>query len=334
MPIDNPPNQPQTLLTPVFFDGFHNPSIKELEEHLGHYPTGYRFCPTDEELVGYYLEKKISNQRLPVSRIVSANVYLHRPECLSEIFKDYGQTDHWYFFTPRNRKYQNGNRPNRSANGGYWKATGADKPIINSYGKLIGFKKSLVFYIGKNPNGVKTNWIMHEFTVKNPPRNKREANDMRLDDWVLCRIKKKIKKFSRTRVGGDVDHNETSILDDSENNDQTPSGLENAINIDPEPMAIAHDQFNSNLHDDQYHEGALVDPAQMVQPAIDCSPPAPLVDYTENVFEPVWNPTSPDSENFKYLQDLDFDYTDTLFADNLRLPDQNNVPFKRLKMYV
>ncbi|XP_040990983.1 NAC transcription factor ONAC010-like [Juglans microcarpa x Juglans regia] len=294
MPIDNSPNQPQTLLTPVLFDGFHNPSIKELEEHLRHYPTGYRFCPTDVELVGYYLQKKISNQPvLPVSPIVSANVYLHKPEFLSEIFKDYGQTDYWYFFTPRDRKYRNGSRPSRSANGGYWKATGADKPIIDSYGKLIGFKKSFVDVL------IQTN-ILYTYCWR------------------------------------DVDHNETSILDDSENNDQTPSGLENAINIDPEPMAIAHDQFSNNLHDHQYQEGALVDPAdQMVQPAIDFRPPAPLVDYTENVFEPVWNPTYPGSENFKYLQDLDFDYTDTLFADNSQLPDdQNNQPFKRPKLYI
>ncbi|KAF5472272.1 hypothetical protein F2P56_009006 [Juglans regia] len=102
-------------------------------------------------------EKDIEPANTAVSQIVPANVYLHKPEFLSEIFKDYGQTDHWYFFIPRDRRYRNGSCPSRSANGGYWKATGADKSIINSYGKLIGFKKSLVFYRGKPPNGVKTN---------------------------------------------------------------------------------------------------------------------------------------------------------------------------------
>ncbi|CAO2837794.1 unnamed protein product [Amaranthus hypochondriacus] len=32
-----------------------------------------------------------------------------------------------------------------------------DKP------KTLGIKKALVFYAGKAPKGVKTNWIMHEY---------------------------------------------------------------------------------------------------------------------------------------------------------------------------
>ena len=72
--------------------------------------------------------------------------------------------DEWYFFTPRDRKYPNGVRPNRAAGLGYWKPTGTDKPILTSCGtKSIGVKKPLVFYKGRPPKGVKTNWIMHEY---------------------------------------------------------------------------------------------------------------------------------------------------------------------------
>lgn len=75
----------------------------------------------------------------------------------------------WYFFSPRDRKYPNGSRPNRVAGSGYWKATGTDK-IISTEGKRVGIKKALVFYIGKAPKGTKTNWIMHEYRLLEPSR--------------------------------------------------------------------------------------------------------------------------------------------------------------------
>lgn len=70
----------------------------------------------------------------------------------------------WYFFSPRDRKYPNGSRPNRVAGSGYWKATGTDK-IITTEGRKVGIKKALVFYVGKAPKGTKTNWIMHEYRL-------------------------------------------------------------------------------------------------------------------------------------------------------------------------
>jgi len=74
--------------------------------------------------------------------------------------------EEWYFFTPRDRKYPKGLRPNRAAGVGYWKATGTDKPILTSCGmKSIGVKKALVFYKGRPPKGSKTEWIMHEYRL-------------------------------------------------------------------------------------------------------------------------------------------------------------------------
>ena len=90
-----------------------------------------------------------------------------------------------YFFTPRDRKYRNGLRPNRAAADGYWKATGADKPVKHN-DSLVGFKKALVFYKGKAPKGDKTNWIMHEYIVNNPPQKQKGRNDMRVNDFPCC----------------------------------------------------------------------------------------------------------------------------------------------------
>lgn len=86
---------------------------------------------------------------------------------------------HWYFFTPRDRKYPNGERPNRAAGDGFWKATGADKEVHSDKGR-IGSKKALVFYRGKPPKGEKTDWIMHEYRWDDSPKRKRGGSDMRV----------------------------------------------------------------------------------------------------------------------------------------------------------
>ena len=103
----------------------------------------------------------------------------------AETYKDVGE-DAWYFFTPRTRKYPNGTRPNRSTGDGYWKASGADKAIELPGGTIVGYKKALVFYQGQSPNGIKTNWIMHEFKVNEPPRIKEHEKDMKVFNFMGC----------------------------------------------------------------------------------------------------------------------------------------------------
>ncbi|KMZ57849.1 NAC domain-containing protein 2 [Zostera marina] len=149
-----------------------------------HLPPGFRFHPTDEELVLHYLCKKCTSQPIVVPIIAEVDLYKHDPWKLPG-FAIYGDKE-WYFFSPRDRKYPNGSRPNRAAGSGYWKATGADKPI--GAPKAIGIKKALVFYAGKAPKGEKTNWIMHEYRLADVDRSARKRNSLRLDDWVLCRI--------------------------------------------------------------------------------------------------------------------------------------------------
>ncbi|GKV37727.1 hypothetical protein SLEP1_g45722 [Rubroshorea leprosula] len=147
-------------------------------------PPGFRFHPTDDELVTHYLCRKCASQAIAVPIIAEIDLYKYDPWELPDLAQ-YGEKE-WYFFSPRDRKYPNGSRPNRAAGSGYWKATGADKPIGQP--KAVGIKKALVFYSGKAPKGEKTNWIMHEYRLADVDRSARKKNSLRLDDWVLCRI--------------------------------------------------------------------------------------------------------------------------------------------------
>ncbi|KAJ0266060.1 Protein ATAF2 [Hirschfeldia incana] len=149
-------------------------------------PAGFRFHPTDEELVKFYLCRKCASEQISAPVIAEIDLYKFNPWELPEMSM-YGEKE-WYFFSPRDRKYPNGSRPNRAAGTGYWKATGADKPIGKP--KTLGIKKALVFYAGKAPKGIKTNWIMHEYRLANVDRSAsvNKKNNLRLDDWVLCRI--------------------------------------------------------------------------------------------------------------------------------------------------
>ncbi|CAN4075520.1 unnamed protein product [Withania somnifera] len=148
-------------------------------------PPGFRFYPTDEELLVQYLCKKVAGHDFPLQIIGEIDLYKFDPWFLPSkaIF---GEKE-WYFFSPRDRKYPNGSRPNRVAGSGYWKATGTDKIII-SQGRKVGIKKALVFYVGKAPKGSKTDWIMHEYRLFEPSR---KNGSSKLDEWVLCRIYKK-----------------------------------------------------------------------------------------------------------------------------------------------
>jgi hypothetical protein len=171
-------------------------------------PPGFRFHPTDEELVMYYLCRKCGGLPIAAPVITEVDLYKFEPWKLPEKAAGAPDAKEWYFFSPRDRKYPNGSRPNRAAGTGYWKATGADKPVGSP--RPVAIKKALVFYAGKPPKGVKTNWIMHEYRLADVDRSaaarKKSNNALRLDDWVLCRIYNKkgvIEKYDTVDSGAD-----------------------------------------------------------------------------------------------------------------------------------
>ncbi|KAH6809470.1 NAC domain containing protein 94 [Perilla frutescens var. frutescens] len=181
---------------------------------------GFRFHPTDEELVGFYLTRKIQHKSLSIELIKQIDIYKYDPWDLPKLATN-GEKE-WYFYCPRDRKYRNSTRPNRVTGAGFWKATGTDRPIYSSETtKCIGLKKSLVFYRGKAAKGIKTDWMMHEFrlpsasTSASPTRNL-DKNIPINEAWAICRIFKKANSTTKRALS----HSWVSpILDATANSD-------------------------------------------------------------------------------------------------------------------
>ncbi|GAV86167.1 NAM domain-containing protein [Cephalotus follicularis] len=158
---------------------------KEEDHQLMDLPPGFRFHPTDEEIISHYLTEKVMNSSFSACAIGEADLNKVEPWDLPKKAK-MGEKE-WYFFCQRDRKYPTGMRTNRATEAGYWKATGKDKEIYKGKNCLVGMKKTLVFYKGRAPKGEKTNWVMHEYRLEgkfsyyNLPKTAK-------DEWVVCRV--------------------------------------------------------------------------------------------------------------------------------------------------
>lgn len=178
-------------------------------------PPGFRFHPTDEELVVQYLKRKVFSFPLPASIIPELH-HLSNSDPW-DLPGDLGEER--YFFSTKEAKYPNGNRSNRATNSGYWKATGLDKQILNSNSNVVvGMKKTLVFYKGKPPHGSRTDWIMHEYRLTNHSSSLKQ-------NWVVCRIF--LKKRGGAKNGGG-------------------RGGENTVTVREKPSKVKNSNSNSN----------------------------------------------------------------------------------------
>ncbi|KAK1370769.1 NAC domain-containing protein [Heracleum sosnowskyi] len=152
-------------------------------------PPGFRFHPTDEELVAYYLKRKINGGKIELEVIREVDLYKCEPWDLPGKSLLPSKDLEWYFFSPRDRKYPNGSRTNRATRAGYWKATGKDRKV-NSQMRAVGMKKTLVYYRGRAPHGLRSDWVMHEYRLDE--RECETASGLQMQDaYALCRIFKK-----------------------------------------------------------------------------------------------------------------------------------------------
>ncbi|CAN8315946.1 unnamed protein product [Cochlearia groenlandica] len=143
-------------------------------------PQGFRFHPTDEELLVHYLRPKLTGLPLPASVITDTDIYKSDPWDLP------GDSDseERYFFSKREAKYTNGNRSNRST--------------------------------GKPPNGTRTNWVLHEYRLLDSQQQQQQFYYEAKRNWVVCRVF--LKKKSNKRKEEERDNLEEEKGNEDNNN--------------------------------------------------------------------------------------------------------------------
>ncbi|ESQ40863.1 hypothetical protein EUTSA_v10013785mg [Eutrema salsugineum] len=148
---------------------------------------GFRFHPTDVELVRYYLKRKVMGKKLLVDAIAELDIYKFEPSDLPD--KSYIRSGDlkWHFFCPREKKYATGVRANRATECGYWKTTGKERPVLCN-AEVVGKIKTLVYHFGKSPRGERTDWVMHEYRLEDKVLTQKNVPQ---DTYVLCVLFKK-----------------------------------------------------------------------------------------------------------------------------------------------
>ncbi|KAK8934599.1 NAC domain-containing protein 78 [Platanthera zijinensis] len=209
-------------------------------------PLGFRFHPTDEELVNHYLKGKITGRlRSEIEVIPEIDVCKCEPWDLPDKSLIQSDDHEWFFFAPIDRKYPNGHRSNRATCAGYWKATGKDRFIRSRATPLagvIGMKKTLVFHRGRAPKGVRTSWIMHEYRTTEPEFESGEQGG-----YVLYRLFKKQEERS-------LSHNDEEAVDGEYTQTNSNSSPVDAQLIQdgtedlPTPLDLCHEPSTRSLN--------------------------------------------------------------------------------------
>jgi hypothetical protein len=151
---------------------------------------GFRFHPTEEELLEFYLTQVAHGRKLKFDIIPTVHLYRHDPWELPGLAR-IGERE-WYFFVPRDGggraakqagsgsgSGSGGGRPSRTTERGFWKATGSDRAVRCAADpkRLIGLKKTLVYYEGRAPRGTKTDWVMNEYRLPDATTCSNAAGD-------------------------------------------------------------------------------------------------------------------------------------------------------------
>ncbi|XP_059632362.1 NAC domain-containing protein 83-like [Cornus florida] len=165
-------------------------------------PLGFRFAPTDQDLIIQYLRRKVKGESLSSDVIIEREIYDKSPWDVFQAKDPWHTTNKdkrefvIYAFT-RLKKIGAKKRALRRVGCGTWDGQTQSENIYNRQKQLIGVKKMLVFEANVNthecsimPRG---HWIMHEYSLDGVSLDGLGKEGDR--DYVVCKIKRDDSKF-------------------------------------------------------------------------------------------------------------------------------------------
>ncbi|XP_021297918.1 NAC domain-containing protein 83-like [Herrania umbratica] len=172
-------------------------------------PIGYRFHPTDEELVVHYLKRKVLSLPLPASVIPEFDVFQTDPWSLPGDSKE-----NRYFFS---NSYGNESNKNgkRAAGSGYWKPIGKEKPILASgSNQVVGMRKALIYCERKSSNDTKTRWLLHQYRLVGSAAalGSSQMSKWKLfGDWLVFRVFQRKRNAKKHRASSNKSQTTSAV---------------------------------------------------------------------------------------------------------------------------
>ncbi|CAO1940785.1 unnamed protein product, partial [Urochloa humidicola] len=180
-------------------------------------PIGFRFRPTDEELLLHYLRRKALACPIPAGIIPDADLArLHPWDLLPPGDAAGGDADgeRFFFHRPVTRCWRKGGGAARAAGTGVWRPSGKEKLVVSPRCKRpVGTKRTLVFCRGRGAAAARTGWAMDEYRLLpaglhpfhgcaaaaggNATTAAQVTGNGAAADWVVCRIFRRVKPSAR-----------------------------------------------------------------------------------------------------------------------------------------
>ncbi|XP_006288429.2 NAC domain-containing protein 41 [Capsella rubella] len=165
-------------------------------------PIGYRFHPTEQELILHYLLPKAFASPLPSSIIPVFDLFFSHPLT----FPGDSKEKHRYFFCKKKEVSSNEQRIKTVSGDGYWKHIGKERPII-ACGKAVGIRRTLAFYETNksSSNCNRTRWSMTEYSLAG------FASAKVFGEWAVYNVyERKGSKARKQRKSRDMDDEDLS----------------------------------------------------------------------------------------------------------------------------